>query len=340
VDSEPGISLTVSEVSDLLGVLQERFGWAEPCDQFESVETWERPRSGSAFYRMKGSPAGPDLVVKIVPSWRPGIPELAFRAMIELDDLITSKGIQGTHGIRPLAWSDHPPVLVMPYVESLDVVSILRNPDHQAWKSGDLERWMTHAGSVLAAYHQTTPPGWQPDLEEAETEVRRLARKLGVDSLTTDQVLAMADWRGRARRRYGDFGPGNFQGAPDGALYLLDPPIEHHTSVIHRDISNFLFEMRRQLAGRGFTPSKPVRGWFPDLRDRFLHGYVTANDGPVFGSADEALIALFEVKRAGALARKRLPRRAGDAAWFARLAVRRRRDLARAARHQGRLSSR
>lgn len=292
------------------------------------------------FYRLRGSTGGPDLVVKVVPGWDTGAPHDAFDAMVDLADVIATAGIEGAHGIRPLAWADDPPLLVMPYVESLDVVSILRQPDHEAWMSGDLIRWMERAGAMLAAYHQTPAAGSLDDIQEAESEVRQLARKLRVKQHLVDEMVTLANWRARSRRRYGDFGPGNLQGAHDGTLYLLDPPEQSHISVIHRDIANFLFEMRRQLAGRGFTPSAPVRGWYPDFRDRFLHGYVKASPGLAFGPSDEALFALFEVKRAAALAGKRFPKRAGDSAWFARLAIRRRLDLRRAARAERPLSNR
>jgi hypothetical protein len=170
---------------------------------------------------------------------------------------------------------------------------------------------------------------------QAEEETRRVARRLLTSETDVDRLLAEVRHRGRAGRRYGDYGPGNFQGAEDGSLYLLDPPFDDPTSLIHRDISNFLFETRRQLAGRGFTPSSPVRGWFPDFRERFLYGYTQAASGFDLGPADEALLAIFEMKRAVAMSRKRFPRRATDAAWFARLALRRRRDLRRALRALG-----
>lgn len=329
MDRDRHLSPAQGDISDALLRLQGGFGWETRADRYDLIDHWERPRSGSSFYRMAGSD-GPDLVAKSVAEWAPGAAQSVFDAMVELDDMIASAGIDGAHGIRPLAWSDDPPLLVMPYVESLDVVSILRQPEHQAWQSGDLERWIEQAGAVLAVYHQSPPPGWQPDIGQAEVEVRELAGKLRVDTTTIDRVLSRADWRIRSRRRYGDYGPGNLQGATDGSLYLLDPPEESHTSVIHRDISNFLFEMRRQLAGRGFTPSPPVRGWFPDYRERFLFGYLRRWPELSFGSADDALIALFEVKRAAAMSRKRLPTRLGDALWFARLASRRRFDLRQA----------
>ena len=317
-------------ISDLLDSLQDSFAWQVRADEYELTDTWERSRSGSLFYRLVGTPVGPEVIVKIVGGWKPGTPERMFRAMIELDDLITSAVIDGAHGVRPLAWSDDPPLVVMPYVDGSDLVSIIRQPDDEAWRSGNLKRWMEKAGAILAAYHQIPAPGWQGDIEAAGTEVRDLASKLRVKPKVVEEILTLADWRTRSKRRYGDYGPGNLQGAPDGTVFLLDPPEESQTSIIHRDISNFLFETRRQLAGRGFTPSAAVKGRFLEFRERFLGGYAQASPGLVFGPPDDALLALFEVKRAAAMALKRFPRRPGDSVWFARLAMRRRRDLSRA----------
>jgi hypothetical protein len=263
-------------------------------------------------------------VVKVVPDMAPGSAERQFQAGVDLDDILIA--VPRVRAIRPLAWSDDPPSLVTAYVESDDLVSLLREPEHDAWKSGNLATWVEAAGSALAAYH-AQPVG---DIEPAAEEVRRVGARTRVDADEIERVLTAADWRARARRRYGDFGPGNFQGAPDGTLYLLDPPDQVEISVAHRDIANFLFETRRQLAGRGYTRSAPVKGRFPGLRDRFLAGY-----GMEPTPGDAALIALFEVRRASAMARKRFPKRSGDAAWFARLALARSRDLKRALNRLG-----
>jgi hypothetical protein len=335
VVSATTLSPTAAEISEILAQLQDDFGWPERADRFDLVETWDRPRSGSLFYRMKGATEGHDLVVKLVPGWSHGNARRAYRAMADLDEVIASARLENARGVRPLAWHDDPPLVVMPYVESLDLVSIIRRPAHPAWESGDLERWMIEAGTILATFHHTPPAGWRPNLAEADEEARRVARRLWVSETEVDRLLAEVRHDGRAKRRYGDYGPGNFQGAEDGSLYLLDPPFDDPTSLIHRDISNFLFETRRQLAGRGFTPSPPVRGWFHDFRERLLHGYARAAPGFELGPADEALLALFDMKRAVAMSRKRFPRRAMDAAWFARLALRRRRDLRRALRALG-----
>ncbi len=290
-----------------------------------------RPRSGSIFHRAVASPSGIDVVAKHVPSWAPGQAEWVSHSMIELDDLILGAGIEDAHGIRPLAHTDRPPMVVMPFIASTDLVSILRSPENEAWRSGHLKAWMERAGAILAAYHG------QPvaDIDPAAEEVRQVASRLRLGSTDVERLLTTADWRTKSRMRYGDFGPGNFQGADDGRLYLLDPPEEANVSVIHRDISNFLFETRRQLAGRGFTRSRPVNGEYPTLRASFLGGYRDLSSDLVWGPVDEALVAMFDVKRALAMARKRFPGRLGDSLWFGRLANGRRLDLKRGIREIG-----
>ncbi len=324
-DSEPVPVLDGLGAAQLVDSLLRESGLVDASDRFEPVDTWMRPRSGSIFHHVVGRPSGIDVVAKVVPRWEPGEAERVFHSMIELDDLIAGAGIENAHGIRPLASSDHPPIVVMPYIASTDLVSILRSPEHGAWSGGDLDAWMERAGAMLAAYHRQ-PVG---DIDPAAEEVRHVASRMKLRADDVERLLTAADWRTKSRRRYGDFGPGNFQGAEDGRLYLLDPPEEADISVIHRDLSNFLFETRRQLAGRGFTRSRPVKGEYPALRDRFLEGYRAFSPGMVWGPADEALVALFEVKRAMAMARKRFPGRLGDSLWFGKLANGRRLDLRR-----------
>jgi hypothetical protein len=194
---------------------------------------------------------------------------------------------------------------------------------------------------MLAVYHQSLPPECNLDFNEAESEVRSLASKLGVTRASIDAVLRGVNWTDRARPRYGDFGPGNLHGAADGALYLLDPPVESHTSVIHRDLANFLFETRRQLAGRGYTRSEKADIRFEEFRRGFLSGYLETSPGLAFNRPDEALIALFEAKRGAAMAMKRFPARPSDVLWFAGFTLRRRVALsshARAARRTTQLS--
>ncbi len=104
------------------------------------------------------------------------------------------------------------------------------------------------------------------------------------------------------------------------------PTLTPTPGPIHRDLGNFIFELRRQLAGRGFTPSPPIPGNFERLCDSFLQGYSDAR-GSTLDDTDLALIALFELRRAAGMARKRFPRRPGDALWFARSAMASRREV-------------
>jgi hypothetical protein len=144
-----------------------------------------------------------------------------------------------------------------------------------------------------------------------------------------DQLLNQIEWRERCALSFGDFGPGNLNGNASGDLYLLDPPEDPAVALVHKDIGNFMFEMRRQLAGHGYTRTRPVRGRFLELRAAFREGY-SAWSSRVVDGCDQALIALFEMRRARGMARKRFPGRLGDSSWFARSALARRREVARA----------
>ncbi len=293
--------------------LQVAFDWPDQAPEYELVDTWERARSGSEFHRLTGVPQGPDVVFKTVEGWAPGDASAMFETMTDLADVIDRANLGRAHAIRPLAWGSDPVGLVMPYVEGADVVSILRTPDTANW-SQRITDSMESAGSILAAYHGAhSMPVTEVD------EAAQLAARFRIDR-TFDPGRESAI-------SFGDFGPGNLHLTPDDTLYLLDPPVAPNRARIHRDLGNFLFELRRQLAGRGFTASSPVPGHFEPLSTAFLRGYEEQRDGPPFDSEDRALIALFELRRSAGMARKRFPGRPGDALWFARAALARRREV-------------
>ena len=179
-------------------------------------------------------------------------------------------------------------MLVMPYLEGADVVSILRQPDHPAWRE-NIVTWMRTAGAMLSTFHIQHPADGSG---AASTEVKELAERFRIGR-TFDGV----DWQGRTAGSYGDFGPGNLHASVDGDLYLLDPPLATTSSPVHRDLGNFIFELRRQLDGRGYTPSPPLSGHFERLCDSFLQGYFDAWEASP-DDTDLALIALFELRRA------------------------------------------
>ncbi|MGA7228891.1 MAG: hypothetical protein WBZ45_11860 [Acidimicrobiia bacterium] len=326
---ETGRSLDPEQVSRILVALQHDFGWEGNDSHFELIDSWGRPRSGSDFYRVAGNHSANEMVVKVVPDWTVGTAKKLYGNMVDLDDMISAADLSTIHGVRPLAWSDEPPALVMPYLPGDDVVSILRRPTDPAWTSGAMLDWMEWAGTMLAAYHLQTEAPTQDERASARREAQNLAGKLRIKREAVDRLLAGIDDVGLTRRRFGDFGPGNLQGTPDGSLYLLDPPDTREVSLIHRDIANFIFELRRQLAGHGFTRYPPVKGRFEDFRRRFVSGYLKNWPGLDMGADDEALIALFEANRAAGMAMKRFPGRLSDALWFGRLALRRRRDVTR-----------
>lgn len=321
----------LEHVSERLVELQTRFGWGTDAQRFDPVEGWER-RSGARLDRMKGWPNGPDVVVKRG-EWADGDAERIYTAMDDLAASVTAAATEDGRAVRPLAWGTEPEMVVMPYVEGVDLVSILRVPDHSAWQDEArvLRGWMTQAGIMLASF-QARVDADSTGVETARHDVIEVARKLGV---SIDRVLADVDLATRTGRVFGDYGPGNFHAAPGRVLYLLDPPEKTVPGPVHRDLANFLFELRRQLAGRGYTRSRPVRGRYQGMREAFLDGYSSEWRGGRLDASDLALIDLYELRRARGMARKRWPDRPGDALWFAGSALRRRWSLTR---RRGRLS--
>jgi hypothetical protein len=314
---------TAVDLSRLLVALQDEFEWENKAATYNLVDSWRRERSGSTFYRMEGSPGGPTVVLKTVEGWKPGDAEQMFLVMTELADTLQTSSIDGAQALRPLAWADHPPLVVTPFLDGSDVVSILRRPEHESW-SGRLDLWMHQAGQMLATYHAHSGEHSSTDTID---EARLLGVRFKIDRHVLEQVLAAVDAEERSARSFGDIGPGNLHTSANGEIYLLDPPIDPSVALIHRDLGNFVFEMRRQLAGRGFTRTRPVEGEFDRLRSDFIGGYSERSHGGPIESTDDALIALFEMRRAAGMARKRLPGRPGDALWFARSALARRGEV-------------
>jgi hypothetical protein len=314
------------DLSQLLVGLQEEFRWGTRAEGFRPLEDWHRPRSKSSFRHVVGWPAGPSVVVKIVEGWQADDAETMFLAMTDLADTLDRASIAKAHAIRPLAWASHPPLIVMPYVAGSDVVSVLRQPDHEAW-NGNLDTWVHKAGEMLAIYHSVHRGGPERDPQE---EARRLAARFRIDQGRIERLLTAIDLPLRSAASYGDIGPGNLHAASSGEVYLLDPPVDPTTSLIHRDLGNFVFELRRQLAGRGYTSTPPIEGQFSRLRTEFIMGYSERSHGGPIEAADLGLVALFELRRAAGMVRRRLPRRPLDAYWFGRSALRRRAEVVRA----------
>ena len=221
---------------------------------------------------------------------------------------------------------------LMPFVDGVDIVTMMRASDNQVWDDdhAQLSLWMLRAGVALAAFHEDKRRKSDVDLDLAMSDVTRLADRFRISASHTTGLLEAAEWRDKCVASYGDFGPGNLLGTSDGLLYLLDPPTDPPPAILHRDIGNFLFELRRQFAGRGYTRAPVMRDAFAALRSDFLAGYSSHGSRRSLGDADDALIALFEMARAAGMARKRFPGRTGDSIWFLKFALARRREVTNA----------
>lgn len=286
------------------------------------IDSWERPRSGTSFFRFSMEPSGRKIVVKSGSGWSAQDASRLFDAQAALARAVSNPVIENAGSLDPIDWMARPPSLVMPDVGGTDVVSILRDPGRPEWES--MKSWMRAAGAMLAGFHEASPTPSDFDAGEVLT----LARRMRVQDGVTHRALEEAVWTERFASVYGDFGPGNLIGVLDGPVYLIDPPVEPGVGPVHRDLGNFAFELRRQLAGHGHTRSDPVPGRFDPLHQAVIAGYAERSDAEV-GRGDLALIALYEMRRAAGMARKRLATRPLEALWFVRLALARRREILR-----------
>ena len=234
---------------------------------------------------------------------------------------MTKAGIDHSRTLAPMGWAATPPIVVTPYVDGDDLVSMMRQPNHRMWDNDHelLGKWVATAGAIVSAYHVANRCTDADQQSNAFIDTRAAARRLGVVKGRISQLIDTVNPTTQCVDAFGDLGPGNLLGCTDESLYLLEPPTQTLPRLVHRDIGNFLFELRRQLAGRGFTPEPPAKPVFDQLRNAFIERYDSS-----FSAADRALVALFEARRAAGMARKRFPRRLGDSVWFARLARERR----------------
>lgn len=326
-------SPSTDQILDRLREALDRFGYRMTIDDLTVVDRWEKRRSGSTFVRVTAPLLPTDLVCKVDPHWEPGASERVYQASRELREILALGGLGEDRSPAPVAWTENPEMLVMTYIEGTDVVSILRDPQHGAWadEARLLRSWMSEAGAMLAAFHERAQA--DADASAAGADVRTLCRRLRLGGRTSATLHELMAVPGRAAASYGDFGPGNLMAGDDGVVRLIDPPTRPRFAPVHRDLAHFLFETTRQLAGHGYTRTRPVRGWTRTLRRAFLEGYSDNASGGPLTPADYALIHAYETRRSLGMAHKSWRRRPGDAAWAAGLAARLRvavsRDLQR-----------
>jgi len=320
--------LPPDRVADALRTSDEHIA-IERVAGYDIIESWDRDRSGTHFYRFRVDPTGDEVLVKTGADWTGSDARAYHEAQKELARLVSAAQIPSAGPLAPLGWVDSPPLLVMPFIEGTDLVTLLRMPDAPEW--GSMSEWISAAGAMLAVFHQSHPVAQGVDAKTVLDDVRSSAGRMRIASRHPEAVIGRIDVQESSVGGYGDFGPGNLLGGEDGRVYLLDPPVEQETALFHRDIGNFLFELRRQLAGHGYTRTKGIKGRFQGLREAFLEGYLAHAPINRFSAADLGLIALFEMRRAAGLARKRFPLRPGDVAWFAGSAMTRRREFKRLA---------
>lgn len=298
-----------------------------PGEELRYVDGWERPRSGTTFFRFSVEPSGRMIVVKSGRDWTAEDASRLYQAQTDLARAISEPPIEHAGSMRPVGWITRPPSIVMPYVGGSDVVSILRDPSRPEWES--MATWVKAAGAMLAAYHASNP---MPPAEAELEDVLDVGRRMRIGAEAVSRMLERAGWEKRCASSYGDFGPGNLIGVLDGPVFLIDPPVDTNASPAHRDLGNFVFELRRQLEGHGHTRSDPVPGRFEDLREALLAGYSERSGSPL-EPADLPLVTLYEMRRAAGMARKRLSTRPTEAVWFARSALARRREILAGLRH-------
>ena len=300
------------EMAGLLSKLNFEFEWDDVRSKFSITNSWER--RGSLFY-VAQSTSGKSVIVKQPGERRSHVSGFQLRgAMADVARIVDQASIANLGMPPPLAWTEHPTTLVMPYIEGDDLTSVLRDPDHAFWndRGGTLGAWCEVVGAAVGAFHRfapVAPVAYRDSVTDAHETLANLAlSKALLNALippTTESLHA---------RSLVDPAPSNFRRGFDGTIWMLDPPTTTRYEFVHRDAARFFSTVHRTVENK---VSNKRREMTPDdrlelVKNAFLAGYARTNS-QLDDDRNRRLIEAFESRIALGIARRinlRDPRRA------------------------------
>ncbi|MFV2069775.1 MAG: hypothetical protein ACC645_22645 [Pirellulales bacterium] len=313
--------------------MRDRHGWQDAARGFLVERTWVKTSSQNVFHLLTTIPGGEQIVLKIEASAGAEDARALHDAMSNLVEVLEGAA-EATTGLQPIGWLETPPMVATQYVEGVDLVDILQDASHAAWQHDDTILGVANAaGAALAVFHRSVVPGRHSDHPRTTDSTKRLSRRLVLPPATTSILATEAGRASAMGRRYGDFGPGNIRLSTSGNVYVLDPPTKTTSSLVHRDIAYFEFQVKKNLAGRGTAKSSDSNSYIEgQLRTAFLTGYGTESSFDPNRDQARALVAAYQAAYAVGMARKRVrQRRWQDASWAIASAASLRREAVRAA---------
>lgn len=285
--------------------MQLDFSWPVQSTAFQIVSVSDRKSSGATLLRAQGAD-GVDVVVKTNDDWNLDDAVGAHHALAALHDIIDGADIERGGAMPPLGWAPDPPMVVTGYVESHELRSAVKTETDIDLLIGPLET----AGRMLAAFHEHHRATDSQSTDAAHQDAISTARKIPNGERTLDRLLARAPIV--VAKSYIDITPSNVLCASSGEILLIDPPPSLRPAIIERDLGTFLFELRKQRAAFSRSSREPTD--FPHLKEAFLNGYGVSDPRD---PSTQALLSLFEFRRAIGTSRKRLRGRSPEAVRYA-----------------------
>jgi hypothetical protein len=214
-------------------------------------------------------------------------------------------------------------------VPGINLIKVLRDYNSPWWGKGGPEgvgELMENCGGALGVYHSSNNYANQEypsRKKEAEKDVHLLSRRLarlGGPKIDPALVVPVAC--------YQDFRPGNVIVTEDNILAIIDPPYLQESRTIHRDVANFIYQMRRDLVIYNKNmPSALKSKYLGNFTRRFLTGYALTGPRDLHDQPHLRIIWAYNTLHNLQFARKRWGHRSyAESAMYVRWFVR---DLAR-----------
>jgi hypothetical protein len=269
------------------------------------IENWTN-RSASFWRCACESTSLGEVIVKTDSAWARPDPRIVHNRTLRLESLLAEQGVMEVGVPRVLGWQSDPPAILMEHITGTNLSKLVRSaaPDDTDLMDRLLQI-ISSCGRALGALHRH---GQVEDSAEmlaaARMDIHRLVRRLMISrgKLYPLETLTLAE-------SYGDFALYNFIASPEGRLYLIDPPLQRTVSLVHKDVAQFLTEVRASLGASAIGRSNDMDRRLGQLREAFFEGYIQIGPVDLRTPENAWLVTLYETHRVLAKVAKGIRRR-------------------------------